>query len=239
MQLHDLQSGLLVKRYKRFLADVLLPGEPEATTVHCPNTGSMKTLLFPDTTAWISRSDNPQRRLAYTLEILQQANGTLAAVNTSRTNRQIEEAFLQGWVPGFATPPFLQREVTSSPGHRIDFCLQTALHRIWVEVKNVTMIDPENPEVACFPDAVTTRGTKHLHELIRLVQQGDRAIMLFAVNRSDAQRFQPAQDIDPVYAQTLSQAVEQGVEICVLQTLFEPTTSGFRMESRQSLPWEI
>jgi len=212
--------GPLLRRYKRFLADVELSGQ-QIQTVHCPNTGSMKSLLDQPSTAWCSDSHNPARKLSHTLELLQYSDDTVACVNTHRANQLAEEALHKGldFLPSLIS---VRREVKfGNENSRADFLAITPENReLWIEVKNVTLAWPDKKGLGEFPDAITARGTKHLRELMHKVDEGHRAMLLFLINRSDIHRFSPAADIDPEYATTLEHARAKGVEICCLKTEF-------------------
>lgn len=200
-------EGRLVRRYKRFLADVQL-ADGALVTAHTPNTGSMKQCAVPGHRVLLSRSDNPQRKLAFTLELIE-VNGHWVDTHTHRTNRVVEEGLREGWIA----------ELTGwqvTPEHRfgdsrIDFLLEKDEHKTLVEVKNVTLTC--RSQVACFPDAVTLRGQKHLRELMRARAEGYRAVIFFLVQRGEATAFCPADEIDPEYGRLLRRAVDEGVEV--------------------------
>lgn len=205
-----LLQGRLIKRYKRFLADIQLD-DGTLITAHCPNPGSMLGLQAPHSQCWVSRSDNPRRKLQYTLEILH-ANGTLVAINTHNPNTLAQEAILDGTIAPLAEFTTLRREVPYGTRSRIDFLLEgTPAGTSWVEVKNCHLM--RRPGLAEFPDSVTTRGTKHLGELALKAQQGDRAVQLFIVQRADCRLLRPAADLDPNYASAFKAAVAKGVEV--------------------------
>lgn len=205
----DLMSGVLLARYKRFLADVRLPSG-ERITVHCPNSGSMLQCAVPGFEVRLSHSDNPRRKHAWTLEMVH--NGTCwIGVNTHRANRIVEEALRAERIRELAGYSSIARERPYGRNSRIDFLLEGPSGRCFVEVKNVTLVGEDR--AYCFPDAVTTRGRKHLGELASQVSRGDRAAMLYLVQRSDGTHFRPAADIDPAYAEALRRAHQNGVEI--------------------------
>lgn len=204
-------EGVLIRRYKRFLADVRLPCGDEVT-VHVPNSGTMKTCSDPGSRVWISEATNPKRKLAWTLEIIEVGDGALALVNTFHPNRIVREAIEAGVVPALRGYDSVRAEVKYGEHSRVDLLLESGDRpRCWVEVKNVTLL--ERPGLASFPDAVTTRGTKHLRELMNVVAQGERGVLFFHVPRGDAGKVRPADAIDPVYGQTLREAAAAGVEI--------------------------
>jgi sugar fermentation stimulation protein A len=199
----------LVRRYKRFLADVEIEGRIE--TVHCANPGSMMGLAEPGSRVWLSRSANPARKLPLTWELVEVAGGLLVGINTGYANRLAEEAMGRGLIPGLAGYPAWRREVAYGAGSRIDFLL-TAPDRplCYVEVKSVTLARGEAAE---FPDSVTARGTRHLRELVEMRRQGARSVMLFLAQRQVCRSFAVAGDIDPAYAAALAAASGAGVEI--------------------------
>lgn len=203
-------GGKILKRYKRFLADIEFENGT-VETVHCPNSGSMKGCWEPGWRAMISDSKNPKRKLRCTLEMTH--NGTCwIGVNTQHPNRIAYDAVKAASLPEL--PPFadLKREVKYGTNSRVDLFGTTAEGENWyIEVKNVTLVGDDNTYQ--FPDAVTTRGQKHLDELIQCVSDGDRAAMLFVIQRSDGEGFRAAESIDPVYAEKLVQAQDAGVII--------------------------
>ncbi len=202
----------LLRRYKRFLADVEIPGQGE-TTVLCPNPGSMLGLNAPGARIWLSESDNPKRKYRHTWELLE-ADGGIVGINTAHPNSIAEQAIAAGAVAELGDFETLRREVKYGENSRIDILLETAGGgRCYVELKNVTLM--RQPGLAEFPDSVTKRGAKHLRELSAMVAQGHRAVMFYLVQRSDCGRFTIAEDIDPAYAAALREARTQGVEaIC-------------------------
>ncbi len=209
--------GKLIQRYKRFLMDAELDSG-EMVTAHCPNSGSMMGLLDSGNPVLLSRSDNPNRKLRFTLEIIQ-VRQTWVGVNTMNPNRLIHEALQTSAIPELKNYNQIKKEVIWKEGCRFDFCLKNSQSLCYLEVKNVTL---EENGWALFPDAVTKRGAKHLHHLIEVVERGCRGVMLFLVHRADCERFRPARHIDPVYAETLRAAADRGVEILVYRTIIEP-----------------
>lgn len=215
---HELIKGTIIKRYKRFLADIELESG-EIITAHTANTGSMKTCWEPGWNVLLSYHDNPKRKLKYSLELTHNGE-TWIGVNTSLPNKIAIEGIKNGTVKelkGFKT---LKPEATIGKS-RIDILLSNdGEDPCYVEVKNVTL--KGDSQLALFPDGVSTRGQKHLKELIDLKSQGIRACMLFVVNREDVKIFSPADDIDPVYAELLREADECGVEIYAYRCLLSP-----------------
>ncbi|MCD9118887.1 DNA/RNA nuclease SfsA [Pseudomonas bijieensis] len=216
-----LEEGRLIRRYKRFLADIETV-HGELLTIHCPNTGSMLNCMAQGARVWFSRSSDPKRKLPGTWEIGETPQGRLACINTARANALVEEALRAGVISelnGFAG---LKREVAYGvENSRIDFRLDYDRGSAWVEVKSVTLgFDGTN--VAAFPDAVTLRGAKHLRELACLAREGVRAVQLYCVNLSGIEAVRPAQEIDPVYAAALRDAVAAGVEVLAYGVTLTP-----------------
>ena len=208
----ELIPGRLIKRYKRFLADVELE-DGTLVTAHCPNSGSMTVCSEPGRPVYLSWHDNPKRKLKYTWEIIQMPD-SLVGVNTLVPNRLIKTSIENGLVAELAAYDEIRSEVQTSKGSRLDLLL-TDSHgaRCFVEIKNCTLV---NEGVACFPDAVTQRGRKHLNELQRLTAEGNRCVMFFCIQRMDAECFRPADHIDPAYGDALRGAhLNGGVEILV------------------------
>jgi len=210
----ELVPGVLLRRYKRFLADVRLESGEEVVA-HCPNTGSMKAVNVPGCRVWLSRSDNPKRKLSWTWEWIElpQPDGSqaLASVHTGRANRIVEEAILAGDIAPLAGYQTLKREVKISDA-RLDFWLSDPdKGGVYVEVKQVTLKEADGH--GYFPDSVSVRGTKHLHALTALVEQGERAVLLFCVAHEGIHDVAPAAHIDTAYAAALVNAVNAGVEV--------------------------
>ena len=200
--------GTLVQRYKRFLADIRLDSG-EFVTAHCTNTGSMMGCKSPGSAVYISRSDNGNRKLAYTWELIQ-ANSAWVGINTMHPNRLVAEAVQAGVIRELCGYQAVRREVKVSAHSRLDLCLDGTNGCCFVEVKNVTLaIDG----AAAFPDAVSERATKHLKELMRLKLKGHRAALVFVIQRDDCDHFRPADEIDPEYGRWLRRASKAGVEV--------------------------
>ena len=212
-----LVRGRLLRRYKRFLADVLLESEPwggHTVTAHCPNPGAMLGLTESNAEVWLSRSDDPKRALRWTWELIQAGDhpaAGLVGINTARPNRIAEEAIAAAVVPELAGYDRIRREVRYGERSRVDLVLERGDERCFVEVKNVHMM--REPGVAEFPDSVTARGTRHLRELATLAVSGVRAVVLFVAQRSDAHRFAVAGDIDPAFHTAAQAARIAGVEM--------------------------
>ena len=208
-----LVDGVLLRRYKRFLADVVLSGG-ETVTAHVPNSGAMLGVDAPGLRVWLSRAANPARKLAYTLEMVE-ADGCLVGVNTGHPNALAAEAVAAGLIPQLAGYATLRREVRYGENSRIDLLLEAPDRPpAYVEVKNVHMRRAHrfDGRAAEFPDCVTSRGAKHLRELESVVAAGGRAVMLYLVQREDCTHLRMAEDIDPAYAAALAHAVQAGVE---------------------------
>jgi sugar fermentation stimulation protein A len=203
-------SGRLIKRYKRFFADVKLDSG-EVVTAHCPNTGSMMGLLTEGNIVYLSKTDNEKRKLKYTLEIIRD-KGASVGVNTHRANRIVEKAIIEKKISTLGKKYDFRREVKYGKNSRIDFLITNKKdEEIFLEVKNVTLSMRKG--VAEFPDAITERGSKHLLELIDVVKKNKRAIMLFLVQRDDCKKFRIAEEIDSIYKQNIMNAMKAGVEI--------------------------
>ena len=203
-----LYHGKLIKRYKRFLADVELESG-EVITAHCPNPGSMLGLKEPGLLVWLSYHDDQKRKLKYTWQ-LTKIGEYYVGINTQLPNRLAEEAIQAGVIPELDGYDHMKREVKYGTNSKIDLLLsKDSGERCYVEVKNVHL---KRGELAEFPDSVTSRGTKHLLELQNEVEQGHRAVMLYVIQRDDSDVFSFAADIDPKYAQTARAVFNKGVE---------------------------
>ena len=223
-----LLTGTLVRRFKRFLIEVVLDPGRETVLAYCPNTGSMAGCCEPGRKVMLSRSPKTGRKLAYTWEMIDMGS-TLVGVNTLRTNALVHEALVLGVIPSLAPYRELRPEVRTGPGCRIDFVLSGTGPPCYVEVKNCTMVEQG---VAMFPDAVTARGRKHLVELMRLREEGCRSVLLFLVQRMDGVFFRPADRIDPEYGRILRQAHSRGVELLCYDTLLDHE----RIQLNRTLP---
>ncbi len=212
-----LQTATLIKRYKRFLADVRTEDGREFT-VHCPNSGSMRGCSDPGSQVMLSTSPNLKRKYPQTLEMIQKGD-TWIGINTMLTNHIVAEAIAGNRIHELQDIESIKKEIKTSQSSRLDLLLKRGDENIYVEIKNCSLVEDG---LAMFPDAVTSRGTKHLNELARLVQEGNRGIIFFCVQRSDAKHFSPAHHIDPVYAETLAKVIKQGVEIVIYQAAVTP-----------------
>ncbi|MGF6695089.1 sugar fermentation stimulation protein A [Metapseudomonas resinovorans] len=216
-----LEEGRLLKRYKRFLADIET-SSGEQLTIHCPNTGSMLNCMSAGCRVWFSRSNDPKRKLPGTWEIAETPQGRLACVNTARANALVEEALQAGVISELAGFSALKREVGYGlENSRADFRLDYPAGPAFIEVKSVTLGFDDTP-VAAFPDAVTLRGSKHLRELAALAREGVRAVQLYCVNLSGIDAVRPAEEIDPAYAAALREAVAVGVEVLAYGVALTP-----------------
>ena len=206
-----LTRGVLVRRYKRFFADVLLDDGREVTA-HVANPGAMLGLKEPGTPVWLSPSTSETRKLAWTWEMAEE-NGGLVGVNTHHPNRLVAEALAADVIPELAGYDSVRREVRYGEASRIDFLLERRGERLWLEVKNCHF--SRAPGLAEFPDCVAARSAKHLRELETMVEAGDRTALVFVVQREDCERFSACRDIDPMFAAALDHAAVAGVEVMV------------------------
>jgi len=211
-------KGVLLQRYKRFLADIRLENG-EIITAHCPNSGSMKSCNVPGNPVMISHQDSPTRKLKYTWEMIQ-IDGKWVGINTGHPNKLVAEAVGNQQIPDLTGYPVIRSEVKVGKHSRIDLVLENSDEQCYVEVKNVTLLEDGQ---AKFPDSITERGQKHLKELMALKKQGHRTVIFFVVQREDARSFAPADDIDAMYGKLLRKAVlRSGVEALVYQWRLSP-----------------
>jgi sugar fermentation stimulation protein A len=205
-----LARGVLISRYKRFFADVVLE-DGTALTAHCPNPGAMLGLKTPGLPCWLSRSDDPRRKLAHTLELVE-VDGALVGINTMHPNRIAAEAIAEGLVPELAGYPVIRREVKYGEASRVDLVLEApGRPPCFVEVKSVTL--HRGGGLAEWPDCASARGARHVAELQSVVEAGGRAVVLFLVQRNDCDRFALASDLDPGFSRALANAISSGVEV--------------------------
>jgi sugar fermentation stimulation protein A len=224
-------EGTLIRRYKRFLADVRLE-DGRAVTAHCPNSGSMKACCQPDRPVYLSYHDNPKRKLPYTWELIHMPT-SLVGVNTQVPNRLTAQAIKVGDVAELAGYATVRREIRAGKHSRIDILLEAPDRRpCYVEVKNCTLVEDG---MATFPDAVTVRGQKHLEELQGLVAAGCRCVMFYLIQRMDAKRFGPADHIDPTYGEKMRRAADNGVEILAYDVFID--LEGIRLNTQ--VPWDL
>lgn len=217
-----LTEAILVRRYKRFLADVEISGQG-IVTAHCPNPGSMLSLIDAETSGqrvWVSYSADPRRKLAWTLELLE-VGSVPVCVNTQHPNRVVEEAVRAGRIKELAEYETIRREVRYGENSRIDLLLQsTGREDCYVEIKSATM--SRKPGLIEFPDSVTKRGQKHMLELAEMARTGARTVVFFLSPRPDGERFRPATDIDPAYSDALQSARNTGVELLCYSCAVSP-----------------
>ena len=214
-----LYCGTLIKRYKRFLADIRLE-RGENITAHCPNPGRMTGLSNPGSRAWVSCSPNPNRKLPFTLELIE-ADGGLVGVNTHHPNKIVREAIESHKIAQLEGYDSLRTEVNYAERSRVDILLEDEkMGRCWVEVKNVHLRrdSRESNGTAEFPDSVTVRGSKHIEDLVDQIKMGDKSILIFLIQRMDCKDFKIARDIDPLYYETLLRGMENGLEVLCFDT---------------------
>ncbi|MFC1516549.1 DNA/RNA nuclease SfsA [Thermodesulfobacteriota bacterium] len=220
LSLPKLIPGILIKRYKRFMADIQLD-TGEVVTAHCPNSGSMQACSEPGRPVYLSYHDNPKRKLKYTWELIEMP-ASLVGVNTQVPNRLVVESIAAGRVEDLIGYEDITREVRVGDNSRLDILLTGGgKDRCYIEVKNCTLVEEG---VACFPDAVTSRGLKHLVEMRRLVSSGNRCVMFYLIQRMDAEVFKPADHIDPEYGRELRRVADKGVEIMAYDVLVDLKT---------------
>lgn len=220
----SLKPATLLRRYKRFIADIVLD-TGEEVSVHCPNTGSMKNCIIENSPCWYSESANPKRKYPYTLELVTTASGHLAGINTGLANKLVKEAIDNNRIQELVGYECIRSEVRyGEEKSRIDFLLQSPNRAdCYVEVKSVTLgadvnsLDGDSKVIdaglGLFPDSVSARGSKHLRELILMKEQGYRSVLVFCIQHMGIERVSPADEIDPVYGQTLREAISKGVEV--------------------------
>ena len=219
----SLDSGKLIKRYKRFLADVTLESG-EQITIHCPNTGAMTGCAEPGVAVYFSTSDNKKRKYPNTFELSSNKHGHLIGVNTGKANHLVKEAIEAGNVEALTGYQNLATEVKyGNENSRIDIMLTDDNKAdCYIEIKSTTLLLDAKQGLGAFPDAVTTRGQKHLRELMEMVELGHRAVLVFLVQHTGITRVTVAEQIDPTYAEQLKKAYAAGVEILVLHTHITP-----------------
>lgn len=219
---HPLQPAILLRRYKRFLADVVL-SSGEEITVHTPNTGAMTGCAEPGSTVFLRDAAHPKRKYRYSWEMTENRQGVMVGVNTAITNALVREAIEGGMVAELQGYSSIRQEVKyGEEGSRIDLLLEGHAdgRECYVEIKNVTTCDAEG--YGYFPDAVSVRATKHLRELMGVVARGGRGVIFFCVQRGDVQAVRPADEIDAIYGETLRQALAAGVEAVACRALVRP-----------------
>jgi len=213
VQFEKLIKGKLIKRYKRFLADIILENGEEITA-HVPNSGAMTSCIEENCDVWVTFHDNPKRKLKYTLELTKMGK-ELICTNTGVANKIAIEAIENKTIKELQGYSSLKPEQKYGEKSRIDILLENANQKCYVEVKSVSLKIEDN---LAFPDAVTTRGTKHLNELKTMVEQGHRAVMLYVIQRTDNLPFRLACEIDKKYCEAFKEVTKQGVEVLVYQS---------------------
>ena len=222
---NKLISGQFVKRYKRFFVDVKINGK--IITAHCPNTGSMYGLLKKGNKVWLTKSKNPNRKLKYTLQIIQDKK-TKVGVNTHLTNKIILHALENNLISEFNAKIQIKPETKFGTNTRFDFLITKNTSKAFIEVKNVTLSRKKN--VAEFPDAVTSRGLKHIEELVKASKKGYKIYILYLIQRNDCKIFKIANDIDPKYSDSLSKAVKKNLNILCFDCKF--STKGIKLNQK-------
>ncbi|MDI3325901.1 DNA/RNA nuclease SfsA [Pontibacterium granulatum] len=221
MKLDNMIEGRLIKRYKRFLADVEL-ADGSQVTAHCPNTGSMKHCAEPGSRVWLQDSGNPKRKYPLGWELVEVDQQYLCCINTGRANHLIREGIENGVISELQGYDSIRAEVKYGENSRIDLLLEGEGKPLtYVEIKNLTLLEDEG--WGSFPDAVTTRGAKHLRELMAMVEQGHRAVLLFCVPHEGIEKARPADQIDPKYGQLLREAAAAGVEVLAYGARLSPS----------------
>lgn len=222
MELNNLTKAKFIKRYKRFFADCRLENG-DIITAHCPNSGSMKSLLDEGNTVWIEYNDDPKRKLRYKLHLMRvEKTQGMACINTMLPNKIVFDAVKNKEIAELNEFEEIKSEVKyGKENSRIDIWLKDSEKETFIEVKNVTLMEEDETNIASFPDAVTTRGAKHLRELTLEVEKGNRAVMLYLVNRDDCNAFKIAKHIDKKYKEEFDKAVNAGVEVLIYQTKIE------------------
>jgi len=231
MQFDSLLEGRLLRRYKRFLADVELPGG-EIITVHCPNTGAMTGCAEAGARVWLSLSDSKTRKYAHTWELVETSRG-MACIHSARANRVVREAVVAGRIPGFGDYPDIRTEVKYGEGSRVDLLLEGDAGRVFVEVKSVTLCREGGR--GAFPDAVSERGRKHLQALQAVRDRATRAVLFFCVFHQGINSVSAAGDIDPRYRDALQQAMAAGVEVLAWRASISPQG----IDLSQALPFSL
>ena len=222
---NKLISGVFIKRYKRFFVDVQI--ENKVITAHCPNTGSMKGLLKEGNKVWLSKSNNPDRKLKYTLQIIED-NNSKVGVNTHLTNKIVLDALKNNLIKEFDKDITIKSEVKFGDNTRFDFLITKKNYKAFVEVKNETLA--RKPKIAEFPDAITSRGAKHIEELIKASKKGYEVYVAFIIQREDCNQFTISSDIDPEYSELLSKAVKKKLNILCYDCKF--SSKGIKLNKK-------
>ena len=222
---NKLISGLFIKRYKRFFVDIKIKNQ--IITAHCPNTGSMYGLLKEGNRVWVSKSKNPNRKLKYTLEIIQDKK-SMVGVNTHSTNKIVKHGLQNNLIQEFKDIMTIEPEIRFGLNTRFDFLISFKKSKAFVEVKNVTL--SRKKKVAEFPDAITSRGLKHINELMKASKKGYKIFILYLIQRNDCNLFTIAKDIDTEYAKALSEAVKNNLKILCYDCKF--SSKGIKMNNK-------
>ena len=225
---NKLISGLFLKRYKRFFVDIKINNK--IITAHCPNTGSMYGLLKKGNKVWISKSNNPNRKLKYTLEIIEDKNSKVG-VNTHSTNKIVHHALQNNLIKEFKNISEIKPEIKFGLNTRFDFLVSNKKHKAFLEVKNVTL--SREKSLAEFPDAVTTRGLKHINELLKASKKNYKIFILYLIQRDDCKSFKVAEDIDPNYATALKKAINNKLKILCYDCKF--SSKGIKLNNKIKL----
>ena len=222
---NKLISGIFIKRYKRFFVDVQI--ENKLVTAHCPNTGSMLGLLNEGNKVWLTKSDDPNRKLKYTLQIIED-NKSKVGVNTHLTNKIVLNALENNLIKEFSKDIKIKPEVRFGESTRFDFLISKKNYKAFIEVKNVTL--KRKPKIAEFPDAITSRGAKHIHELIKASKKGYKIYIAFIIQREDCDQLSIASDIDPEYSQILSKAIRNKLKVLCYDCKF--SSKGIKLNKK-------
>ena len=214
---NKLLSGVFIKRYKRFFVDAKINGE--TVVAHCPNTGSMLGLLKAGNKVWLTKSNNPKRKLKYTLQIIEE-DGKKIGINTHLTNKIVLDALKNNRIKELEKNSVIKPEVKFGENTRFDFLITKKNYKAFIEVKNVTL--SRKTGIAEFPDAVTSRGAKHINELIKASKKGYKIYIAFVIQREDCKKFEIAKDIDPEYSKLLTKAVKKKLNILCYDCKFSP-----------------
>ena len=225
---NKLISGLLIKRYKRFFVDIKIKNR--IVTAHCPNTGSMKGLLSEGNKVWVSESNNPNRKLKYTLQIIE-IGKTKVGINTHLTNKIVLNALQNNLIKEFDQAIKIKPESKFGINTRFDFLITNEKYKAFIEVKNVTLSRKKN--IAEFPDAITSRGLKHINELIKASKKNFKIYLLFLIQRDDCKTFSIAGDIDPEYTKAITKAVKNKLKILCYDCKF--SSKGIKLNNKIKL----
>ena len=222
---NKLISGVFIKRYKRFFIDAQI--KDKLVTAHCPNTGSMQGLLDEGNKIWLSESNNPNRKLKYTVQIIE-SNGSKVGVNTHLTNKIFQNALESNMIKEFDNDIKIKPEIKFGQNTRFDFLISKKNYKALIEVKNVTL--KRKSKIAEFPDAITSRGAKHIDELIKASKKGYKVFIAFVIQREDCDQFTIAEDIDPEYSKLLSNAVKKKLNVLCYDCKF--STKGIKLNRK-------